>query len=172
LALDQTKPTQQLAAFTAAVCNQRSIALKLMASLGQSYPNDTIINRIILPQSRAALDLAAHDPNGAVRELEGSQAFDLISPGAYLQGLAYLELHDGANAECAFQRAIRYRGAALMGGAQDYGQAQLGLARAYVLSGDKSSAKKAYEALFLDWKNADTDLPQLLAARKEYARLE
>ena len=52
-----------------------------------------------------------------------------------------------------------------------YAQAQLGLARAYAMGGDKVNAKKAYEAFFTTWKNADADLPMLVAAKKEYAAL-
>jgi hypothetical protein len=52
-----------------------------------------------------------------------------------------------------------------------YAQAQLGLARAYVMAGDKTNAKKAYEAFFLTWKDADPDLPMLVAGKKEYAAL-
>ena len=33
-----------------------------------------------------------------------------------------------------------------------YAQAQLGLARAYAMAGDKANAKKAYEAFLLTWK--------------------
>ena len=46
-----------------------------------------------------------------------------------------------------------------------------GLARAYAMGGDKTNAKKAYEAFFLTWKDADADLPMLVAAKKEYATL-
>jgi hypothetical protein len=52
-----------------------------------------------------------------------------------------------------------------------YAQAQLGLARAYAMAGDKANAKKAYEAFFLTWKDADSDLPMLVAGKKEYAAL-
>ena len=52
-----------------------------------------------------------------------------------------------------------------------YAQAQLGLARAYAMGGDKADAKKAYEAFFSTWKNADSDLSMLQAAKKEYAAL-
>jgi hypothetical protein len=45
-----------------------------------------------------------------------------------------------------------------------------GLARAYDMVGDKDNAKKTYEALFVTWK--DADLPQLLAAKTEYAALK
>ena len=40
------------------------------------------------------------------------------------------------------------------------------------MTGDKASAKKAYEALFVTWKDADADLPQLLAAKREYSALQ
>ena len=39
------------------------------------------------------------------------------------------------------------------------------------MSGDKADAKKAYEAFFTTWKNADPDLAMLQAAKKEYAAL-
>jgi hypothetical protein len=39
------------------------------------------------------------------------------------------------------------------------------------MGGDKANAKKAYDAFFNTWKNADTDLPMLVAAKKEYAAL-
>jgi eukaryotic-like serine/threonine-protein kinase len=45
------------------------------------------------------------------------------------------------------------------------------VAWAYALGGDKANAKKAYEAFFLTWKDADADLPLLLEAKKEYAAL-
>jgi eukaryotic-like serine/threonine-protein kinase len=45
------------------------------------------------------------------------------------------------------------------------------LARAYVMGGDKADAKKVFDAFFTTWKNADADLPMLLAAKKEYAAL-
>ncbi len=69
-------------------------------------------------------------------------------------------------------RRAQYRAAMLTGiGVSCYPQAQLGLARAYVMAGDKADAKKAYQALFEAWKDADADLPMLLAAKKEYAAL-
>jgi eukaryotic-like serine/threonine-protein kinase len=40
------------------------------------------------------------------------------------------------------------------------------------MGGDKAGAKKAYEAFFLTWKDADADLPMLVAAKKEYAALQ
>ena len=62
-------------------------------------------------------------------------------------------------------------GQLLSSAAPFYTQAQLGLARAYSMGGDKAAAKKAYDAFFLTWKDADADLPMLVAAKKEYAGL-
>lgn len=129
------------------------------------------MNQVTIPQSRAALALAGHQPGKALEQLEGSERFDYISPAAYLRGLAYLELHDGQNAVAAFRAATRYRGAALLR-SQNYPQAQLGLARAYVMVGDKNMAKTAYENLFTTWKTADPDLPQLAAAKREFTSLQ
>ena len=47
----------------------------------------------------------------------------------------------------------------------------LGLGRAYAMAGDKPDAKKAYDAFFSEWKNADADLPVIAEAKKEYAQL-
>ncbi len=45
--------------------------------------------------------------------------------------------------------------------------AQLGLARADSLKGDKEKALKAYEVFFALWKDAAQELPILRAARAE-----
>ena len=50
-----------------------------------------------------------------------------------------------------------------------YAQAQLGLARAYAMGGDKANAQKAYQDFFATWKDADPNLPMLIAAKKEFA---
>jgi hypothetical protein len=156
------------AAFAAALCNHRRAFFP-----GRKYPSDTFINQVTIPQSRATLALAAHHLDEALQYLEGSKPFDLVSPGAYLRGMAYLSLHDGVHAIEAFRAAIQYRGATLAGlqCCQYFPQAQLGLARAYALTGDKTTAKKAYQEFFDTWKNADPDIPQLIAARKGFARL-
>jgi hypothetical protein len=41
--------------------------------------------------------------------------------------------------------------------------------RAAALAKDTARARKAYEAFFALWKDADADVPVLIEARKEYA---
>ena len=50
--------------------------------------------------------------------------------------------------------------------------AHLGLARAYVLQGDTVKAKAAYQDFLTLWKDADPDIPILIAAKAEYAKLK
>ncbi len=50
--------------------------------------------------------------------------------------------------------------------------AHLQLGRAFVLSGDKTKAKTAYQDFLTLWKEADPDIPILKQAQAEYARLQ
>jgi hypothetical protein len=49
--------------------------------------------------------------------------------------------------------------------------ARLQLARAYVLQGDTAKARAAYQDFLTLWKDADPDIPILIAAKSEYAKL-
>jgi hypothetical protein len=46
------------------------------------------------------------------------------------------------------------------------------LGRALALTGDTAGARKAYQDFFALWKDADSDLPALVQARKEYEQLK
>jgi hypothetical protein len=50
--------------------------------------------------------------------------------------------------------------------------ARLQLGRMFVSSGDTIKAKAAYQDLLTLWKDADPDIPILLQAKTEYARLQ
>jgi eukaryotic-like serine/threonine-protein kinase len=173
LGLDKSKQTQEAAALAAAVCGNGKLALPMLEELGRKYPEDTLIQDVYLPLSKAFVALAAGQPQQAVADAEPAKPYNAVYPATYLQGLAYLQMHDAGNAVNAFKAATQYRAAMLVSGlgVPGYPLAQLGLARAYAMAGDKADAKKAYEALFEVWKNADADLPLLVAAKKEYAGL-
>jgi hypothetical protein len=139
--------------------------------LARKFPDDTLIQRVFIPLAKAFVALSAGQPREAIDDAEPAKAFALVYPGAYLQGLAYLQLHDATQAANAFRITTQSPGGNLQTTAPFYAQAHLGLARAYAMGGDKAEAKKAYEAFFTTWKNADADLPMLQAAKKEYAAL-
>jgi len=50
--------------------------------------------------------------------------------------------------------------------------AHLQLGRAYALQGDTAKARAAYQYFLRLWKDADPDIPILIAAKTEYAKLQ
>jgi hypothetical protein len=50
--------------------------------------------------------------------------------------------------------------------------AQLELGRVYQKQGDTAKARIAYQNFLAAWKDADPDLPLLLQAKAEYAKLQ
>jgi hypothetical protein len=88
---------------------------------------------------------------------------------AYLRGQSYLMAHNGTAAAAEFQKLPDHRGIVInfpLGAL-----AHLGLARAYVLSGDTAKARTAYQDFFTLWKDADPDIPILKEAQAEDAKL-
>jgi len=174
LGLDKSKQTLEAAALAAGLCGNGKVALPLAEDLAKKYPEDTLIQEVYLPLAKAGVALVANEPQKAIEDAETAKPYSVGYPSTYLQGLAYLELHNAGAAIRAFQNATQYRFgsiASASGAATFYAPAQLGLARAYAMAGDKVNAKKTYEAFFTTWKNADQNLMLLTAARKEYAAL-
>ena len=177
LSLDKSKVTVNNAGLAAALCGDAKSVLPLLEGLAKKYPNDTLINTLYLPQTRAADDLVHHRPDQVLRDLEPMGDYNLISQQEYLRGLAYLDLKDGVSAAEAFRKVTANPGATLSGAPaisalQDYPQAQLGLARALAMQGNTAAAKQAYHDFFTTWKDADPDLPQLTQAKAEFSALK
>jgi eukaryotic-like serine/threonine-protein kinase len=170
LQLDRGKVTLIDAASTLALCNEQKQATEALSALEKRYPQDTLIHELSVPQARAWLAIKAGDPQGALSLLERVRSHDAASYAPYLRGLAYLELKDARNAIDSFQNATRLKGRAYIN-RSPYALSYLGLGRAYAMAGNKPDAKKAYDAFFSEWKNADADLPVIAEAKKEYAQL-
>ncbi len=171
LALDKSKLTQAYAVLASGVCGNGKQVLSLTQDLSRKFPDDTLIQQVYLPLAKGFVALAGARSREAVAAAQPAKPYDANFPGSYLQGLAYLQLHDASHAVGAFRSPLQSPGGNLTSGVPFYAQSQLGLARAYAMGGDKANAKKAYEAFFVTWKDADADLPMLTAAKKEYAAL-
>ena len=171
LGLDRSRQTESFAVLASGICGNGKLVQSLAEDLGKKYPDDTLIQNVYVPLGKAFVALGAGQAKEALEDAEPARAYYRIFPAAYLQGLAYLQLHDASRAVNAFQNATLSPGGNLQATTIFYAQAQLGLARAYAMSGDKANAKKAYEAFLATWKTADADLPMLQAAKKEYAAL-
>jgi tetratricopeptide (TPR) repeat protein len=88
---------------------------------------------------------------------------------SYLRGLMELRAGNGAAAAAHFQRIMDRP--FILAVSPFHALAHVQQARAHVLVGDTAKATKAYEQFFAIWKDADADVPLLLEARAEYARL-
>jgi serine/threonine protein kinase/tetratricopeptide (TPR) repeat protein len=170
LQLDKGKVTLVSAANTLALCNEQKQATQALSALENRYPQDTLIHELSVPQARAWLAIKAGDAQGALVLLERVRAHDAASYAPYLRGLAYLQLKDARNAIASFQSATRQKALAYTAGSP-YALSYLGLGRAYAMAGDKAEAKKSYDVFFSEWKNADSGLPVIAEAKKEYAQL-
>ena len=85
-----------------------------------------------------------------------------------MRGEAYLAARRQRSA-AEFQKILDHRGIVLN---QPIGAlAHLGLARAYAMQGDTAKARAAYQDFLTLWKDADPDIPVLIAAKAEYAKL-
>jgi tetratricopeptide (TPR) repeat protein len=83
-----------------------------------------------------------------------------------LRAMAYLKLGKGAEAAAEARRIIDHRGEGPL--SLLWPRAHLNLARALALQGDTAHAKQMYEEFFKLWQNADSDLPILIEAKREY----
>ena len=88
----------------------------------------------------------------------------------YVRAQSYLLLRRGNEAATEFQKIIDRRGIVMncpLGAL-----ARLGLARAFVLSGDPTKARGAYQDFFALWKGADPDISIVKHAKAEYTKLQ
>ena len=144
-------------------------------------PEDTIMQFNYLPTLRAKLALARGHPQEALEILRIAAPYELGLPAlgfynwpnlypVYVRGEAYLAAHQGKEAAGEFQKILDHRGIVLNEPIGALAHLQLG--RAYVLQGDPARARGAYQDLLSLWKDADPDIPILLQAKAEYAKLK
>ena len=88
----------------------------------------------------------------------------------YVRGAAYLAAHRGADAAREFQKILEHRGIVVSDPIGALAHLQLG--RALVLSRDMAKAKTAYQDFLTLWKGADTEIPILKQAQREYAKVQ
>jgi predicted Zn-dependent protease len=150
------------AALALAAAGQFDDANVIVDELKAYRPNDTLINELWLPTVRAAIRLRSSEAQEAIQELELTERFETAGEfyPQYLRGLAYLELEKPRQAVREFEKILSHRGEAPL--SSIYPLAQLGEARAL-------KDKAEYEKFFELWKDADPDLPALIAAKAEAA---
>jgi predicted Zn-dependent protease len=179
VALAPGRDVQLLAALALARAGDAVSAQKLTDKLNSDYPLSSVLQRYWLPAIQGDIELAHGNAAKAIDVLRAASAYELgappqFQPGTlypvYVRGLAYLRAGNGPSAAEEFQRIIDHRGIVLnfpLGAL-----AHVGLARAYILTGDTPKAKAAYQDFFALWKDADPDIPILKEAKAEYDKLK
>ena len=145
----------------------------LAEGLTTRFPLDTLVNSLWKPTIDAAVELDRGNAKRALQLLEATfpyeQSSAMNSFSIYLRGQAFLKVGDGLQAAAEFQKVLNNRG--IVDNTIVGPLAQLGLARAYAVSGSKANARAAYNEFFTLWKDADPEVPVLRQARAEYAKL-
>ncbi len=159
-----------------AAAGQNQKALDLAAEIQRTRPNDTIAQNVAVPMTQAIVSLGLSGsvkpaPEKAIDLLNTAALYQRSSSGIlYARGLAYK--HAGRYEEAAqdFQKILDWR--PLHGPDYMAPAAQLELARVYQKQGDTAKARIAYQNFLAMWKDADPDVPLLLQAKAEYAKLQ
>jgi serine/threonine protein kinase/tetratricopeptide (TPR) repeat protein len=182
LELAKNREVKYGAALAIAMSGDPSSAQSLASDLERDFPEDTSVRFNYLPAIHASLALDHGDPSKAIELLQVAVPYEISSPrsatfayfGAlypvYVRGQAYLAAHRGNEAAREFEKIVDHRGIVI---GDAFGVlAHLGLARAYALTGDTTTARAKYQDFLTLWKEADPDIPVLKQAKAEYATLQ
>ncbi|MGH9745497.1 MAG: protein kinase domain-containing protein [Candidatus Acidiferrales bacterium] len=177
------------AALAIAFAGDANRAQALVNDFNKRFEEDTLVQFNYLPSIRAQIALLHRDPAKAVELLQPAGQYELgqvsgsgVGPSFYpvwTRGQAYLMAGQGAEAAREFQKILDHQGVVIN---EPIGAlAHLGLGRAYALESKSASgadasvalakARTAYQDFFALWKDADVDVPILVAAKSEYAKL-
>jgi serine/threonine protein kinase/Tfp pilus assembly protein PilF len=172
-----------------AIAGDSERADSLAQDLNKHYPLDSQVQALWLPPIRAQLALNRKNAAEAVNALQASVPLEYgqipfinnlscLYP-TYIRGQANLASGQGAAAAGEFQKIIDHNG--MVWNCWTGALAHLGIARANALQAKasqgadadaaRSRALAAYNDFFTLWKDADPEIPILVAAKSEYAKL-
>jgi serine/threonine protein kinase/tetratricopeptide (TPR) repeat protein len=167
----------QAAASALALCGDTAKAQELMAAEDKKHPQDTFVHSLYIPIVQAIALLQRGNAAEAVSALEAGRPYELGSGFGipaywvlYVRGLAYLRMKQGDKAAAEFQKILEHRGFSPL--SEVIPLSQLSLARAYALQGETGKARTAYQDFLALWKDADPDVPVLMQAKADYAKLQ
>jgi serine/threonine protein kinase/tetratricopeptide (TPR) repeat protein len=170
LAIEQSPPIRICVADAEAMRGNDSAALKIIDDMAHKRPQDTWVQSLWAPAVRARIELSHGNAAKALELLKiAAPYYSALCEIRLLHAQAFLANHQPQEAEKVLQSL-----AGMHDTYQDPGVwlAQLFLARTYLMEGDKAKARGAYQDFLASWKDADSDLPLLAAAKAEYAKLQ
>jgi DNA-binding winged helix-turn-helix (wHTH) protein/tetratricopeptide (TPR) repeat protein len=178
------------AALAFAMAGDTTRAESLAQDLGKRFPLDTQVQSLWLPAIQAQMALNKKNPAAAVGAVKAASPIELgqiqfvanISClyHVYVRGEAYLAAGQGKEAAAEFQKILDHSG--IVWNCWTGALAHLGVARGNALEARTSHgadadaararAMAAYKDFLTLWKDADPDIPILIAAKEEYAKLK
>jgi DNA-binding winged helix-turn-helix (wHTH) protein/tetratricopeptide (TPR) repeat protein len=176
LAIARGRQALSWSALALALCGQSAGAQRLTDEMKVRFPQNSFMRTLWSPMTEAAIAIHEHRParaidllQAALRDEMGDQA--ALWP-AYLRGLAYLDQGAAGEADAEFQKILDHRGVLAPTVFHPvamtlYPLAYAGRARAAARAGRTEDGQKAWEALFALWKDADPDVPVLVAGKRE-----
>jgi eukaryotic-like serine/threonine-protein kinase len=180
--ISKNRDVQYTAGLALAFAGDFSRSEALAGDLEKRFPEDTFVKYTYAPVLRALTALARGKPSDSVEQLQIALPYELAVNGlnfnhllgglysAYVRGEAFVAAHEYAKGAAEFQKILDHRGIV---GADPIGMlAYLQLGRTFALAGDQVKAKRAYGDFLTLWKDADSDIPILVQAKAEYARLQ
>jgi tetratricopeptide (TPR) repeat protein len=178
------------AALAYAMAGNTVRAESMSKDLDRRYPLDTQLQSLWLSAIRAQVALDRKNPSMAIESVQTAVPIELgqitfvnniscLYP-TYIRGKAYLAAGQGKPAAAEFQKILDHSG--IVWNCWTGALAHLGVARANALQaktsqgadsgGARVRALAAYKDFLALWKDADPDIPILIAAKSEYARLQ
>ncbi len=182
LAVNHGRDVEYASALALGLVGDSSRSEALADDLDKRFPEDTFVRFTYLPVLRAVSALHRGQPTESVERLQTALHYELAVNGlsvqlylgglhsAYVRGEAWWPRTNTREAAAEFQKILDHRGIV---GADPIGAlAHLQLGRTFALSGDLARSKTAYQDFLTLWKDADSDIPILVQAKAEYARLQ
>jgi serine/threonine protein kinase/Flp pilus assembly protein TadD len=174
LALSTGRDASYMAALALGVAEDATRAQALADDLTKRFPEGTVVQFNYLPVLHAQAALSRNDAPKAIEVLKTAAPFELGNVGylypVYVRGQAYLLNHQGKEAATELMKIIEHRGIVFNEPIGALAHLQIG--RAYAMQGDTAKARAAYQDFLTLWKDADPDIPVLIAAKSEYAKLK
>jgi DNA-binding winged helix-turn-helix (wHTH) protein/tetratricopeptide (TPR) repeat protein len=158
-------------AFFYAELGDLSPAQREIAGINGSGTRNTLDLYFNLPELRALLALKAKKPVEAVQELEPARKYQMRDIGVPFQR-ARAEAEAGMLDQAAQDYRLILANPGINPIWPDRSLAHLQLARVLVLQKKQGEARAEYQAFLNLWKDADPQVPLLIQAKQEYAKLK
>jgi len=174
------RDVQFVAALALGMVGDQGKAVEIANGLKSRFSQDTIVQFNYPPTIYAQAALNEGNPPRAIELLRAATPYELglatssnystyMYP-VYVRGQAYLSALQGGPAAVEFQKIVNWPG--VVSNEPIGALAHLGLARARAMNGETAEARTSYDKFLSLWKDADPDIPILIAAKAEYAKLK